>query len=131
MHIQGTVSGIPPCSHSQLFRPELPLDLKNNNNTNNKVASEALPTDIIAGPYADTLSVAPTFTNASTRHDAIYPWLEMKKKNTARMRTESDWWGEVRKVGEVGNTRREVGVAPTGTTTVQTHAKISQLNAKY
>jgi len=50
-------------------------------------------------------------------------------KNTVRMSTESDWWREVEEVGEastpsVGITRSAVGVAPTGTTTTQTPAKI-------
>ena len=49
------------------------------------------------------------------------------------MSTESGWWGEVgvATTPSVGITRSDVGVASTGTTTIQNPVKISQLFAKY
>lgn len=124
-YMPGTAPASPVRSHSD---PNFPYIMKNNNNTTNKVAFEALPTHTIEGPYADT------FEFCSHLHKCLHPLYcylptAEKEKNTVRMSTEIRWWGEVGEATTpfVRITRSEVGVAPTGATPIQNSAKISQL----
>jgi len=124
-----------PLLHSVDIRsysdPNFPYIL-NNNDTTNKVSFEALPTHIIAGPYANTFECC---SHLHKRLHPLYCYLAMAEKEKIL----PEWALKLVGGGEVGEattpfigrTRSEVGVAPTGTTPKQNPAKISQLLAAY